>query len=130
MVGDSAGAMPEFRLEDGFNKIDPRKMWLDTKKLQMMLNRRSLENIRAHGGPERHNKLLKFCNKCRSDGYDETIVTVVAEASSEGNLSYQCLFECNGSKESFVLNGSFFRDFDLSFENKTNNTSTVMSATA
>ena len=124
-----ADATPEFILQDGFTKIEPNKKWLNTARLQTMLHVRSRVNTLAHGLAQ-HNKLLKFCEKCIEEGHDETIVTVVAEANHEESVSYQCLFECNGSKDSFILKGSFFRDFDPPSKNKTKKTSAAVSATA
>ena len=124
-----ADAIPAFSLQDGFTAIEPNKKWLNTARLQTMLNVRSRVNTLAHG-LEQHNKLLKFCEKCLEEGHDETIVTVVAEANHEESVSYQCLFECNGSKDSFILKGSFFRDFEPPSENKTKTTSASMSANA
>lgn len=124
------GITSKFRLQDGFIAVKPNKKWLNTKKLQRKLNRRSRVHIFAHGGPEQHDKLVKFCEKCLRDGYDETIVTVIGEAGDKTNLLYQCLFQCNDSKESFVLKGSFFRDFDLPTEDKAKKVSVTMPAIA
>lgn len=103
---------PAFSLHGGFTNIKPNKKWLDVKGLKYMLSARSRENKFAYG-LEQHNKLLEFCEKCLKDRHNETIVMVVAEANNEKGVAYQCLFECNGSPESFILDSSFFRNFDL-----------------
>lgn len=122
-------AVPVFSLQEGFTAIEPNKKWLNTARLQTMLNVRSRVNIFAHGHVQ-HNKLLKFCKGCLKEGHDETIVTIVAEAENRDSVSYQCLFECNGSKDSFILKSSFFRDFDLPSKNKIKKMPASMSATA
>ncbi len=100
-----------FVLEFGFSlSPEPEKKWLDIPGLYKVLHERG-KTLRAAWGSLKYDMLLQFCKKCLNDGNEDMIITVVAKGGEMGMVSYQCLFECNGTEETFILNASFFEDF-------------------
>ncbi len=101
----------EIVLEHGFVHLaKPEKKWLDVARLNIALQERKIR-LCVTWGSMKYDKLLQFCKKCIDEGNEDMIITVIAKGGDSGMTSYQCLFECNGSRETFALNRSFFEDF-------------------
>ncbi len=104
-------------LEYGFVFLSkPEKKLLDISVIKKVLQDRGIK-LRIVWGSMKYDKLLQFCKKCLNEGNEKMIITVVAKGGDIGSVSYQCLFECGGSQETFVLNASFFEDFGSSNKN-------------
>ncbi len=114
MSNNSLEKAPEFVLENEFVRLEtPVKYWLQVSRLNtVLLEKKRVPGYRKMWTPK-HGKLLEFTRKCISDGNAEMLVTVVATHKNEESVSYQSLFECNGSLETFVLVASFFETFAL-----------------
>lgn len=103
-------------LRYGFLPVTPpEKKWLKVPKLKRVLLERG-KGLRFEWGSKEYDKLYQFCDKCLNEGNEEMIVMVVGKGGDNGMVSYQCLFECNESKDTFVLNASFFDNFGSSGE--------------